>query len=100
MHTTFQFGDTAEFTWGKRNRLREHKLWLVDDDSYYRARGAGTHPSEAEYDGYIALDGDLFDLAAISPSGDDAAAPLRRTEADAAVHVEGVFTYVDGSLAR
>ena len=35
VHTTFQFGDTAEFTWGKRSRLREKNLWAVDDDSYY-----------------------------------------------------------------
>ena len=29
VHTTFQFGDTAEFTWGKRSRLREKGLSLV-----------------------------------------------------------------------
>ena len=40
VHTTFQFGDTAEFAWGKRSRLRERLLWLVDPPEYYAKRSA------------------------------------------------------------
>ena len=39
VHTTFQFGDTAEFAWGKRSRLREKLMWHVDSDSYYARVG-------------------------------------------------------------
>ena len=46
-YTTFQFGDTPEFTWGKRNRLRERHLWLVEDDAYYRRDGATLEATEA-----------------------------------------------------
>lgn len=53
VHTTFQFGDTAEFTWGKRSRLREKSLWAVDDDGYYRRQGSGPHPSEATYEAHL-----------------------------------------------
>ena len=35
MHTTYQYGDAAKFAYGKRQRLREHGLWLADPDSYY-----------------------------------------------------------------
>ena len=61
VHTTFQFGDTAEFTWGKRSRLREKQMWRVDDDGYYRRQGAGMHPAEATYEGYLLLSGTLFE---------------------------------------
>lgn len=40
---TPQFGDTPEFTWGKRSRLRERQLWLVDDGSYYARQGGTAH---------------------------------------------------------
>ena len=63
VHTTFQFGDTAEFTWGKRSRLREKRLWAVDDESYFRRRGAGPHPSEESYEGFLRLSGELIDFA-------------------------------------
>ena len=63
VHTTFQFGDTPEFTWGKRNRLREKRLWLVDDDAYYKRQGPGPDPSEASYNGFLHLTGTLVDLA-------------------------------------
>jgi|TARA_B110000977_G_scaffold13347_1_gene16889 hypothetical protein len=33
VHTTYQFSQLA----GKRQRLREHGLWLLDDDAYYGA---------------------------------------------------------------
>jgi hypothetical protein len=61
VHTTFQFGDTPEFTWGKRNRLRERKLWMVDSDAYYARQGPGLHPKEVEYEGFIQLSGPLVD---------------------------------------
>ena len=55
VHTTFQFGDTPEFTWGKRNRLREKRLWLVDDETYYQRKGPGPDPNEIKYSGYLQL---------------------------------------------
>jgi len=90
VHTTFQFGDTAEFTWGKRSRLREKSLWAVDDDGYYRRQGSGPHPSEATYEGFLQLTGDLMppDLKS-----------LIRSEASATVKMEGVYTFVDKALA-
>ena len=89
VHTTFQFGDTAEFTWGKRSRLREKGLWAVDDDGYYRRQGTGTHPAEASYEGFLQLTGDLM-----PPDLDS----LTRNEASATVKLEGVYTYVGKAL--
>ena len=87
VHTTFQFGDTPEFTWGKRNRLREKRLWLVDDDSYYQRRGPGTHPSEGKsYSGFLQLSGVLVE-------GFDQ--PLMRTESSSSIKIEGSPAYSD-----
>jgi hypothetical protein len=79
VHTTFQFGDTPEFTWGKRNRLRERKLWVVDSDAYYARRGPGLHPKEVEYEGYVQLVGPLVDDRP----------PLIMTESSASIKIEG-----------
>ena len=87
VHTTFQFGDTPEFTWGKRNRLRERGLWLVDDDTYYARQGPGTDPNEAHYRGYLHLTGTLVDLPAV---------PRRSTEASSSIKIEGDATYSSG----
>ena len=62
VHTTFQFGDTAEFAWGKRSRLREKLLWKVDSDDYFTRRGSyspGKGADEAAYNGFIQLTGDV-----------------------------------------
>eukprot|EP00898_Chlorokybus_atmophyticus_P008473 jgi/Chlat1/8627/Chrsp86S08010 len=32
VHATYQFGDTPEYMFGKRQRMREHGLWLYEDD--------------------------------------------------------------------
>ena len=93
VHTTFQFGDTAEFTWGKRSRLREKRLWAVDDDGYYRRQGAGSHPAEATYEGFLLLSGELLDLTQLKGK------PLSRNEASSAVKVEGNPKFVERSLA-
>mgnify|MGYP003684246843 CR=1 FL=1 len=79
VHTTFQFGDTPEFTWGKRNRLREKKLWMVDSDSYFSRKGPGLHPKEIEYEGFVQLVGPLVDVQQ----------PLVLTESSASIKVEG-----------
>ena len=85
VHTTFQFGDTPEFTWGKRNRLRERRLWLVDEESYYDRRGPGTDPNEVTYSGYLQLTGTLVELDA----------PVRRTESSSSIKIEGDGSYSD-----
>ena len=101
VHTTFQFGDTAEFTWGKRSRLREKRLWDVDEDVYFARKGTGTHPAEEGYEGFLQLDGELFDLAAIAGRAAGAATPkLPRSEASNAVKVEGFGAFVDRTLAQ
>ena len=83
VHTTFQFGDTPEFTWGKRNRLRERRLWLVDDDSYYARKGPGTDPAEVTYSGFLQLVGSLVELDA----------PVARTESSSSIKIEGDGSY-------
>ena len=83
VHTTFQFGDTPEFTWGKRNRLREKQLWLVDDDSYYQRRGPGPDPNEVSYSGYLQLTGTLVELDA----------PVVRAESAESIKIEGDASY-------
>jgi len=66
LHATYQFGDNAEYSYGKRERLRSAGLWLVDDDEYYTKaskllvvkgdllQGFHAVPNQsAEYDGGI-----------------------------------------------
>ena len=36
LHATYQFGDSPEYSFGKRERLRRAGLWLVDDENYYK----------------------------------------------------------------
>ena len=38
VHMTYQFAEGSKFAYGKRQRLREAGLWLVDDDAYYNGR--------------------------------------------------------------
>jgi len=38
VHMTYQFAEGSKFAYGKRQRLREAGLWLVDEDSYYNGR--------------------------------------------------------------
>ena len=38
VHMTYQFAEGAKFAHGKRQRLREAGLWLVDPDTYYNGR--------------------------------------------------------------
>lgn len=35
VHMTYQHGDTFGYAYGKRQRLRENGLFLVDNDAYY-----------------------------------------------------------------
>mmetsp|Transcript_19097 Transcript_19097/g.26441 ORF Transcript_19097/g.26441 Transcript_19097/m.26441 type:complete len:801 (-) Transcript_19097:47-2449(-) len=35
VHLTYQFGDTADYVYGKRQRLREHGIWLMEEESYF-----------------------------------------------------------------
>ena len=35
VHMTFQHGDSFKYAYGKRQRLREYGLFLVDSDEYY-----------------------------------------------------------------
>ena len=120
VHTTFQFCDTAEFAWGKRSRLRERLLWLVDPDSYYERVGPASEPQPEpteleEYSGFLHLDGALPDPPtcemplADSPRTCCAGAlldmsswprPYMRSEASAAIKVEGSRSFIDETLAR
>ena len=38
VHMTYQFAEGSKFAYGKRQRLREAGLWLVDDDAYFSGR--------------------------------------------------------------
>jgi hypothetical protein len=87
VHTTFQFGDTPEFTWGKRNRLRERLLWKVDEDSYYARQGPGPDPTEASYHGYLQLTGELVEALTSSTV---------RVESSSSIKIEGDKSYSDG----
>ncbi|KAK3239054.1 hypothetical protein CYMTET_50993 [Cymbomonas tetramitiformis] len=35
VHLTYQFGDTADYVYGKRQRLRELGMWLMEEDKYF-----------------------------------------------------------------
>ena len=35
VHMTYQYGDTREYAYGKRQRLRQHGLWYADDATDY-----------------------------------------------------------------
>ncbi|KAL3914662.1 MAG: hypothetical protein SGPRY_007552 [Prymnesium sp.] len=35
VHTTYQYGDSAVYAYGKRQRLRDEKLWFMDPPEYY-----------------------------------------------------------------
>ena len=93
VHTTFQFGDTAEFAWGKRSRLRERLLWKVDKDDYFTRSGGGDHPSEAEYRGFLHLAGDMRAFTEWMANGS-----LIRSEAAASVKLEGRPAFIEKTL--
>ena len=38
VHMTYQFAEGAKFAYGKRQRLRQAGLWLVDEPSYFNGR--------------------------------------------------------------
>ena len=38
VHMTYQFAEGAKFAYGKRQRLRQAGLWLIDDDSYFNGK--------------------------------------------------------------
>ena len=38
VHMTYQFAEGSKFAYGKRQRLRQAGLWLVEPDSYYNGR--------------------------------------------------------------
>ena len=38
VHMTYQFAEGHSFAYGKRQRLREHGLWLVDPDEYFNGK--------------------------------------------------------------
>jgi len=95
VHTTFQFGDTAEFAWGKRSRLRERLLWEVDSADYYAFSGEyspGKGAVETGYGGFVQIVGELMDPKVL-------AAPLPRAEAAYTIKLEGMRSFVDRSLA-
>ena len=37
VHTTYQYGDSHEYAYGKRQRLRQHGLWFVDENAYWES---------------------------------------------------------------
>ena len=38
VHMTYQFAEGSKFAHGKRQRLRQAGLWLVEDEDYYNGR--------------------------------------------------------------
>jgi hypothetical protein len=36
VHMTYQYGDSSAFPYGKRQRMREGRVWQVDPPSYFR----------------------------------------------------------------
>ena len=38
VHATYQFADEPAYSYGKRQRFREHGLWKIDSASYYEGR--------------------------------------------------------------
>jgi len=93
VHTTFQFGDTAEFAWGKRERLRERQLWAVDSDDYFAMEGnyaAGKGAEEDGFRGFIQLVGQV----------DWTPEDFVRAEASSSIKLEGSRSFVDAVLAR
>ena len=105
----------AEFTWGKRNRLRERGLWLVDDDTYYTSQGPGVDPNEVQYRGYLHLVGTEVELLIFLPLCRSVCLrppctfvfsaqvgslvelppdePLQRTESSSSIKIEGADAY-------
>jgi arabinosyltransferase len=47
VHMTYQFAEGARFAYGKRQRLREAQLWMVDDEHYYNRQFVMAQPSAA-----------------------------------------------------
>ena len=35
LHMTYQYGDSSKFPYGKRQRMREARVWWVDPPSYF-----------------------------------------------------------------
>ena len=35
VHMTYQYGDSSKFPYGKRQRMREARVWQVDPPSYF-----------------------------------------------------------------
>jgi hypothetical protein len=113
VHTTFQFGDTAEFAWGKRSRLRERLMWTVDPDDYFAMEGsyaAGTGAEETGFRGFLQLTGDVSavprglrrrEVSARSPHRFVACSDGRsRPQADYAVKLEGTKDWVEPLLSK
>ncbi|KAK3267673.1 hypothetical protein CYMTET_23785 [Cymbomonas tetramitiformis] len=48
LHATYQFGDTPEYSYGKRERLRQAGIWWVENDQFY----AGN---------YLVINGDMME---------------------------------------
>ena len=38
VHMTYQFAEGAKFAYGKRQRLRQAGLWLIDEPSYFNGK--------------------------------------------------------------
>ena len=66
----------------------------MDDDGYSRKQGAGPHPAEATYEGFLQLTGDLYDWGQLGGK------PLSRNEASQSVKVEGNPQFVQYAGAR
>ena len=92
VHTTFQFGDTAEFAWGKRSRLREKLLWKVDAPHYFAFTGdysPGKGATEEGYGGFIQLTG----VEELNANLERELAPLIRPEASHAEYLSSPAQY-------
>ena len=82
VHTTYQYGDSARYAYGKRQRLRQHGLWYADDDTDYwkpkKYLTISTKGSQMKFNGSraIGMDDDAY-LTAITRHFDEDR--LRRT---------------------
>ena len=57
VHTTYQYGDSSAYAYGKRERLRQHGLWYVDPKSYWTGKflTVSTKGSQVKFEGPSAI---------------------------------------------
>ena len=65
VHTTFQFGDTPEFGFGKRQRMRSAGAWHLDNSTYFGHSGPNTPGGRGM--NFLALEGGTLEPLLTDP---------------------------------